>query len=364
MASTIIKIEICIKDEDYSMENLLITIAAAFLGGFLLQKLRVPGGMMLGSVLTVALLNINTSLVDIPPEFRFLAQCIAGAYIGMTVKRENFGRLKDLVRPILVLLGGLFATNVLVGILIYLVSPLDLLTSFLCGIPGGISDTPLIAADLGADATKVTVLQFVRLISGIGMIPLLVKREKGRGASQPSGRQDLIEKKEPPFGTPKLWISLAVAILGGLLGKNLGIPAGTLLFAMISILLLKMLHVEVTFPIWFKRLAQLFSGAYIGSHFGYQDFLELKFLLIPALILVGFNLLACYLLGHYISVKFAIPLSQAILSSSPAGASDMALIASDLGVSGSDVAMIQIARLIGAISIFPQIFYFVSQWFS
>jgi uncharacterized membrane protein AbrB (regulator of aidB expression) len=73
--------------------------------------------------------------------------------------------------------------------------------------------------------------------------------------------------------------------------------------------------------------------------------------LIPALILVGFNLLACYLLGHYISVKFAIPLSQAILSSSPAGASDMALIASDLGVSGSDVAMIQIARLIGAISI-------------
>ncbi|WP_312461415.1 AbrB family transcriptional regulator, partial [Proteiniclasticum sp.] len=81
------------------MENLLITIAAAFLGGFLLQKLRVPGGMMLGSVLTVALLNINTSLVDIPPEFRFLAQCIAGAYIGMTVKRENFGRLKDLVRP-------------------------------------------------------------------------------------------------------------------------------------------------------------------------------------------------------------------------------------------------------------------------
>lgn len=346
------------------MGNLILTLITAFSGGYLLQKLRIPGGMMLGSVLAVALLNINTTMVSIPPEFRFAAQCITGAYIGMTVKKENFHRMKDLVRPIFVLLAGLLITNILVGILIYLVSPLDLLTSFMSGIPGGISDTPLIAADLGADATKVTVLQFVRLISGIGMIPLLVKREKNEKEPSEGGIQELIIKKESAIGSKKLWGSLLIAFLGGLSGKILGIPAGTLLFAMGAILLLKAFSIEVTFPIWFKRLAQLLSGAYIGSHFGYGDFLELKFLLLPAVILVTLNLLACYLIGHYISVKFGIPLSQAILSSSPAGASDMALIASDLGVSGSDVAMIQIVRLIGAISIFPQIFYLVSKWFS
>lgn len=346
------------------MDNLIITIIAAFIGGYLLQKLRIPGGMMLGSVLTVAILNINTNIVSIPSQFRFVAQCIAGAYIGMTVKKENFHRMKELIRPIMVLLGVLFVTNVLVGILIYMVSPLDLLTSFLCGIPGGISDTPLIAADLGADATKVTVLQFVRLISGIGMIPLFVRSAKNEDCSLDVKKQTLITLKESPASSKKLWFAILVALVGGLLGKTMGIPAGTLLLSMVSILLLKAASIEVTFPIWFKRLAQLFSGAYIGSNFGYSDFLELKFLLLPAVVIVGLNLLVCYFLGHYISVKFNIPLSQAILSSSPAGASDMALIASDLGVSGSDVAMIQIARLIGAISIFPQIFYLVSNWFS
>lgn len=346
------------------MDNLIITIIAAFIGGYLLQKLRIPGGMMLGSVLTVAMLNINTNIVSIPSQFRFVAQCIAGAYIGMTVKKENFHRMKELIRPIMVLLGVLFVTNVLVGILIYMVSPLDLLTSFLCGIPGGISDTPLIAADLGADATKVTVLQFVRLISGIGMIPLFVRSAKNEDCSLDVKKQTLITLKESPASSKKLWFAILVALVGGLLGKTMGIPAGTLLLSMVSILLLKAASIEVTFPIWFKRLAQLFSGAYIGSNFGYSDFLELKFLLLPAVVIVGLNLLVCYFLGHYISVKFNIPLSQAILSSSPAGASDMALIASDLGVSGSDVAMIQIARLIGAISIFPQIFYLVSNWFS
>jgi len=152
-----------------------------------------------------------------------------------------------------------------------------------------------------------------------------------------------------------------VAFLAGYLGDTLGVPAGTLIFAMVSIVLLKIFKMEVTFPLWFKRLAQLFSGAYIGSHFSYQDFADLKQLIVPAIIMVALNILTCYYIGHLLSRKYNLPLSQAILSSSPAGASDMALIASDLGVSGSDVAMIQIARLIGAVTIFPQIFYLISK---
>lgn len=342
------------------MGYLALTILFAFIGGLVLHKLRIPGGMMLGSVLTVAVLNINTDFIYIPSEFRFVAQCIAGAYIGMSVKRENFHRMKDLIKPIGTLLLGLFVTNLVVGILIYLSSPLDLLTSFLSAVPGGISDTPLIAEDMGADTAKVTVLQFVRLVSGIAVVPLLIKAEpieKPILEKKPS----LVIRKESPFGNPKLWFALIVAFLAGYLGDILGVPAGTLIFAMVSIVLLKIFKLEVTFPLWFKRLAQLFSGAYIGSHFSYQDFADLKLLIVPAIIMVALNILTCYYIGHLLSRKYNLPLSQAILSSSPAGASDMALIASDLGVSGSDVAMIQIARLIGAVTIFPQIFYLLSK---
>lgn len=339
------------------MMELLFTLFTAFLGGFILHKLRVPGGMMLGSVVMVAFFNVTTEAIYMPMGFRIVAQTIAGAYIGMTVKKENLPRIKDLIRPIGTLLLGLFITNVLVGTLIYLLSPLDLLTSLLAGIPGGISDTPLIAKDLGADATKVTVLQFVRLISGIAMVPLLVKRDGKEGPQREVTKPSVIAKKPSPFGSKKLWGSLVLAFLAGTLGRILGVPAGTLLFAMLGIVLLKVLQVEVVFPMWFKRMAQLFSGAYIGSHFSYQDVLELRYLLLPAVILVTLNMASCFIMGHILAKRYELPMAQAILSASPAGASDMALIASDLGVSGSDVALIQIARLIGAISIFPQVFY-------
>lgn len=343
------------------MQNLLLTLGLAFLGGLFLHRKRVPGGMMLGSVAVVALLNINTNLVEIPGSFRFTAQCIAGAYIGMTVKKKALGKLKSFIRPTLTLLMGLFLTNLLVGILIHLVSPLDLLTSFLSAIPGGISDTPLIAADLGADATKVTVLQFVRLISGLAMVPMMVRRSKVEAPPVEEAAGLVEPRASGRKVNMNLLLTMMVAVLFSFLGKYSGVPAGTLLFAMFGVVLLKLFSVEVTFPSWFKRLAQLFSGAYIGSHFGYADVMELKYLLLPALIIVVFNVSACFIMGNILHRRYEMPLSQGILSSSPAGASNMALMASDIGVSGSDVAMIQIFRLLGAVTIFPQLFLLITR---
>ncbi len=337
------------------MVHSLMTLIFAFIVGFILQKLKIPGGMMLGAVITIALFNINTSWVQIPSGFQFIAQCIAGAYIGTTVQKENFKKIRYVLKPTLLLLTGLFAANLLTGFLIHLVSPLDLLTSLFCAIPGGISDTPLIAAAMGADTTKVTVMQFVRLTSGLAIIPILVRKNNFKlditnndiNKFEKSRNQNIISKN--------LIISLIIAFASGYLGKIIGIPAGTLLFALLSIIILKLFSFELTLPIWFKRMAQLFSGAYIGSRFGYQDVQELRYLIFPALILVTVNILACYIIAHLLHRTYNIPISQAILSSSPAGASDMALIASDIGVSGSDVAVIQIFRLLGAVTIFPQL---------
>ncbi|HSP48417.1 MAG TPA: AbrB family transcriptional regulator, partial [Clostridiaceae bacterium] len=152
---------------------------------------------------------------------------------------------------------------------------------------------------------------------------------------------------KPPAITKNLLLALSVAMFSGLAGSALGIPAGALLLSMVSVVGLKMIPLAVTMPIWFKRAAQLFSGAYIGSQFGMSDVLELRFLLIPAIILVTGNILACFIIGYLIHSRFRMSLQQAMLSSSPAGASDMALIASDLGISGADVAIIQVLRLVG-----------------
>lgn len=341
------------------MFNLGLTILCGFLGGLALHRLKVPGGMMLGSVIAVAFLNIQTTHVFMPGAFRTIAQIIAGAYIGMTVNKRDVGRIKVLLKPTLFLLTSLFLTNLVIGYLMYLVSPMDLLTALLAAVPGGISDTPLIAADMGADVGKVTVLQFMRLISGIGLIPVIVKLIDARDVRR-EGRlisSDMKISEKPPAVTKSLLLALAVALASGLVGSALGIPAGALLFSMVSVVGLKMIPLDVTMPIWFKRIAQLFSGAYIGSQFGMGDVLELRYLVFPAIILVVGNILACFVIGYLIHSRFKMSLQQAMLSSSPAGASDMALIASDLGIAGADVAIIQVLRLVGAVSIFPQLIF-------
>lgn len=314
---------------------------------------------MLGSVIAVAFLNIRTSHVYMPGTFRTLAQIIAGAYIGMSVDKRDVGRIRVLLKPTVVLLTGLFVANLAIGYLMYLASPMDLLTALLAAVPGGISDTPLIAADMGADVAKVTVLQFMRLISGIGLIPVIVKliddqdmRNEGRIISS-----DMRIREKPPAITRKLLLALSVALVFGLIGSALDIPAGALLFSLLSVVGLKMIPLDVSMPIWFKRIAQLFSGAYIGSQFGMNDVLELRYLVFPAVILVAGNILACFAIGYLIHSWFRMSLQQAMLSSSPAGASDMALIASDIGIPGADVAIIQVLRLVGVVAIFPQLIY-------
>ena len=46
---------------------------------------------------------------------------------------------------------------------------------------------------------------------------------------------------------------------------------------------------------------------------------------------------------------------EAMLVATPAGATDMALISGDLGISSLDLNVLQIIRMITVVSVFPQI---------
>ena len=43
-----------------------------------------------------------------------------------------------------------------------------------CAAPGGMSDTPLIAMDMGADSSVVAVMQFVRMLFGMACLPTVI----------------------------------------------------------------------------------------------------------------------------------------------------------------------------------------------
>lgn len=85
-------------------------------------------------------------------------------------------RLKHIIRPAIALLSGMLVVNIALGFLMYFISPMDLTTALMCAVPGGISEMPIISVELGADASKVALMQFIRLVFGVGVFPTMIDK--------------------------------------------------------------------------------------------------------------------------------------------------------------------------------------------
>lgn len=354
---------------DHMMENnavqLILTLLAAFAVGVVFRRIGVPGGMMLGGIIGAAALNILTAHAYAPSFIRFIAQSIAGGFLGSSLKRSDVKKMPRLIGPLLIVIAGMSVSNILIGYIITRVSPLDSVTALASGIAGGINDTPLIAADLGADAGKVAVLQFVRLLTGIGLFPLLIRsiektepKTEGKDAADGGG--------EPPARPANriIVITLAVALLGGSIGKWIGIPAGALLFSTIACAALQLGTGTAHMPPVMKQVAQLFTGAFIGCLMEQSDLLELKYLVLPALALIVVFLLNCFASSFLIRRVSRFTRKESMLATTPAGASEIALISSDMNVElaeATDIMLLHIIRVIAAVSIMPQIIPYIAR---
>lgn len=372
------------------MLRFLITLAVCAASGLLLKRLKVPGGMLVGALIGGALLNVLTPYGYMPYAGRFAAQTAAGAYIGAMFDRNQLRSVRRVWKPYLVIMCFFLAANLTAGFLIWRTGACDLMTALLCCVPGGMSDTPLIAADMGADVGVVAVLQFVRMVTGIAIMPsiisLLVKQEPrpvavaavadaadGDGAAAGtiaadassdaaiaavSGEAQLPEKpKNGGKSIPLAVCTVVVATVGGALGRAAGIPAGILVGSMLIVIAMNLSYGRAYLPMPLKRLAQILSGAYIGCTLNRESILQLRYLLLPALIILLVYIPTSLLCGWLNARINRRDLRESMLSATPGGASDMALIAADLGVESMDLMVIQVLRMVSVIIIFPQMVY-------
>lgn len=344
--------------------NFLLTILIGTLVGYVFLKFKVPGGMMVGSIVAISILNITTDIAYMPTAGRISAQIIAGAFIGVGIEKSDLKRLKYIFKPALTLIVGMLFLNIISGFLIYFTSPLDLVTSLMCAVPGGISDIPIISAEMGADSSKVAVMQFIRLVFGIGIFPSLIAKVSKLKRFEVEEEQEIYKRittKDNNFSS--LLLTISVATFFGVIGKLSGIPSATLVFSMISIIILKLTIGRASMPKLMRRIAQVLSGAYIGTSIEINEVLEMKYLLIPAIILVLGYLVACLLIGNILHKKYGMPINESMLAATPAGAADMALISADIGIESADVIVMQIIRMVTVVSIFPQIIMMIVSMF-
>lgn len=281
---------------------------------------------------------------------------ISGAFIGAGISRDDLKNLKRLIKPLAILVSCMFALNIIMGFVLYNISDIDLYTAMFCAVPGGISNTTIIAAEAGADTGKVALMQFMRLCAGVGVFPSLIAY-MGRDEENEEGAEQDMKRSKTAYNIKGFLIVFMAAIAGGILGDISNIPAGTLLFALIGAIIAKQIYPKCMMPRKIKIFAQMLSGAYIATSINPAEVSELKSFLLPGLVLVGGYFVSCILVGKLIHKKCNMTLKESMLTATPAGASDMALIAADIGVNSPDVVVLQIGRMLFAILVFPMLSY-------
>lgn len=339
-----------------------VTIIVALAGAYLLQRLKVPAGLLLGAVMAVGLLNICCGKAYIWPQARIFSQIVAGTYLGCLVTKKDLRLLPKIIWPYLMIMCSFLVLNISVGFLLHKITDLSLITCLLSSMPGGISDSPLIAMDMGADVSVVVVLQFIRVIFGLAFLPALIQLadrviepETARQieANAHHGTNSTNKKKELllPF-LP----TLCVGTIAGLLGYFSGIAAGTLSFSLLAVGIMSVAGKNPPMPNWIRVIAQLLCGCCIGVTVELEHFLRIPSLLLPAIINCAGYFIVCMVMGYIISKLFKMQLREAMLCLAPAGAVEMTFIAADLGVESPTLGIIQMFRLIAVMLFFPQLF--------
>ena len=351
--------------------KVLLTLGVGGIFGIILTLLKFPNGLRLGAIIGCALLGIFFKAAWMPSQTRFAVQVIAGGMIACTIERSDLRHLHKTIKPAVIALASFLILNAAGGILIHVCTALDWATSLMCVIPGGASEMPIIAADMGADVPIVALVQLTRNIMGVGLFPGMIlaydgflqkadaRKAAGNGlAGVPEtdgGSSTLTREKSTVHSVQAIICTLAVSLAGGFFGKLTRLPAGTLLFSISAVLVLKLKFDFAFIPSWLRRIARWLSGCYIGSVITMDDVQRIKVLLIPLSITLGGYILNCLITGKILSKTCGFTRKEGLLTLSPAGASDMALNSAELGVKNPDVIIVQIFRAIVAATIFPQI---------
>ena len=343
--------------------RLLATLAVGIACGLLFKKLKVPAGYMVGAFVGVAVLACTTSVAWVPAHTRTAVQIVAGAFVGCSMERDDLRRLRRIGGPVAVMLLSCLLLMLAAGACIYILSPLDLVTALMCAVPGGVNDIPIVAADMGADAPSVAVLQLVRQILGIAVLPAAIaafdrfQTARGSSGERPdvAGRNPGGRKKSGQKSPASTVVVLAVCAAAGVLGRMTGVPGMTFAFAIVAALVMKLVFDFAYIPKWVKKCCQLVSGCYLGTLLTLDGLASMGGLVVPILIVALFYTANCFVTGGIERRLFGYSRREGMLIASPAGASDMALIMDDMGLKNADVVVMQVVRAVVVMTVFPQI---------
>ena len=346
--------------------NLLLTILVAAAGSYLFYKFRIPAGALIGAIIFSAALNIITGVGTFPGFMKTVLQAVAGAFIGQRVTRNDLAELRRTLAAGILMFFTMGLYSILVGLMLFKVTQLDLATALVSAMPAGLSDIAVVSSDLGANSTQTTVVHTIRTLFAIIILPQAAFRlceyfshDKEELERQRAMARKL-ETKPPELRTTKnMLITLCLAEVFGIVGKFSGIPSGALTFAVFAVAGQNITRGTAYLPRYLKLGAQCLTGILVGINVTIEDVLNMGTLIKPVILVLICTTICNYFCAFLLHKVCRLDLSTSLFGSIPAGVSDMALIATDLGGDAPRVGVLQLVRYIGLFSVMPFVIKFL-----
>ena len=352
-------------------------ICVAVVGGVVGFKLRLPVGAMLGSMAAVIAFNVLVEPpIVMPTHLQFLLQLAAGPMIGARIVMGNIYALRKAIFPAVLMIVTLIILNIIFGLIIFRFSSMDLATALFATAPGGMMDMAIISMQFDANPAHVALLQLSRLMFiFIFMVPFfrkaIRKMKKSDKANAVQTEVKLTNSMAYSKSTPAEVQAMSgikksirykyffiTFISGAALGLPLhfiGVPAGAMIGAMIGAAAYNIISNKAYFPPGLRSPIQIIAGIFIGMRLDRTSLFSLYELGIPLLILFA-TVIAMTVCSAFVMHKIGkLDASTSLLSSTPGGLTEMAMLADDINADSAKVAVLQTARLITVIVLFPTI---------
>lgn len=150
-----------------------------------------------------------------------------------------------------------------------------------------------------------------------------------------------------------LVITIAIGIIGGYIADKKKVPAGFMVGSLFSVAAYNIFFNTAFLPTHFRLITQISTGIYLGTKFSKEDVSSLKKVFIPGVFMSILMILFSLLISYIMSKGFGVDKITAVFASSPGGLLDMSLLAYEFNANTSQVALLQLIRMISIIVFVP-----------
>ncbi|SFK89560.1 AbrB family transcriptional regulator [Geodermatophilus ruber] len=297
------------------------------------------GGLLAGLVRGLA----GRRRLAVPRPGMLAAQGLIGVSIGALVDLETLAALARDWLPVLLVTVGTLVLSLLAGLLLRLRPGISPVTGAFSMIAGGASGITAMSRELGADDRMVAVLQYLRVLLIVVLMPVTAAAVYG---AEPGSGGPPVDDAGP--GWPAGLLFAAVCVLAGVaVGRLLRLPVAALLGPMLvaAALDLSGLSADATVPGLLDSAAFLLIGLTVGLNFTRDSLRTIGRALPLALLLIVGLIAGCAGLGAVLTATTGASALDGYLATTPGGLYAVLASATDSGADATFVLAVQVLRL-------------------